>query len=106
MTMPSRLADRITALGGSVDLSGFTPFFSPVMYFFSDNRWPTMTLMVSLVAILLTGYVVFRLAPLESLAPLPAVSLSLSIPGCAGFGWRPFAWNSRLLPGADHGNRP
>jgi hypothetical protein len=30
MTTPLRLADRITALAGSVDVSGFTPFFRPL----------------------------------------------------------------------------
>jgi hypothetical protein len=29
MTTPPRLADRITAIAGSVDPSGFTPFFRP-----------------------------------------------------------------------------
>jgi hypothetical protein len=46
-----RLADRITALAGSVDVSGFAPFFSP--------SWPTLTLIVSLVAILLMALVIF-----------------------------------------------
>jgi hypothetical protein len=53
MTTPPRLADRITALVGSVDLSGFTPYFSPLMFFSHENLWPTMTLIVSLAAILL-----------------------------------------------------
>jgi hypothetical protein len=53
MTTPPRLADRITALAGSVDLSGFTPFFAPVMFCLNENLWPTMTLIVSLAAILL-----------------------------------------------------
>jgi hypothetical protein len=41
MTTPLRLADRISALVGSVDLSGFTPFFAPVMFFFNEYLWPT-----------------------------------------------------------------
>jgi len=53
MTTPPRLADRITALAGSVDLSAFAPFFSPVMFFLNENLWPTITLMISLAAILL-----------------------------------------------------
>ena len=53
MTTPSRLADRITALAGSVDVSGFTPYFAPVMFLLNENLWPTMTLIVSLAAILL-----------------------------------------------------
>ena len=57
MTTPPRLADRITALAGSVDLSGFTPFFAPSMFFSNENLWPTMTLMISLTAILLTTFV-------------------------------------------------
>jgi hypothetical protein len=57
MTTPLRLADRITAIAGSVDLSGFTPFFAPVMFFLNENLWPTMTLIVSLAAILLTAFV-------------------------------------------------
>ena len=57
MTTPLRLADRITAIAGSVDLSGFTPFFAPVMFFLNENLWPTMTLMVSIAAILLTTLV-------------------------------------------------
>jgi len=32
MMTPPRLADRIAAIAGSVDLSGFTPYFSPVMF--------------------------------------------------------------------------
>ena len=56
MTTP-RLADRITALAGSVDLSGFTPFFAPSMFFSNENLWPTMTLMVSLAGLLLTALV-------------------------------------------------
>jgi hypothetical protein len=57
MTTPPRLVDRITALAGSVDLSGFTPFFAPLMFFSHENLWPTMTLIVSLVAVLLTAFV-------------------------------------------------
>ena len=56
MTTPPRLADRITALG-SVDLTGFAPFFAPVMFSVNENFWPTMTLTVSLVAILLIAFV-------------------------------------------------
>jgi hypothetical protein len=33
VTTPARPADRITALAGSVDLSGFAPFLSLVMFF-------------------------------------------------------------------------
>ena len=58
MTTPSRLADRVTALAGSADLSGFTPFLSPLMFFLNENLWPTMTLMVPLAAILLMAFVV------------------------------------------------
>jgi hypothetical protein len=58
MTTPPRLADRITAIAGSVDLSGFTPFFAPAMFFSNENLWLTMTLIVSLVALLLTAFVV------------------------------------------------
>ena len=36
MTTP-RVADRITALAGSVDFSGFTPFFAPVMFFLNET---------------------------------------------------------------------
>ena len=58
MATPTRLADRITALAGSVDLSGFMPYFSPLMFFSHENLWPTMTLIVSLAAVLLTAFVV------------------------------------------------
>ena len=58
MTTPPRLADRITALG-SVDLTGFAPFFSPVMFSLNENLWPTMTLTVLLAAILLITFVIF-----------------------------------------------
>jgi hypothetical protein len=40
-----------------VDVSGLTPFFSPLMFFLNENLWPTMTLMISLAAILLTTLV-------------------------------------------------
>jgi hypothetical protein len=59
MTTPPRLADRITALGGCVDVSGFAPFLSPVMFTVNENIWPTITLIVSLVAILLMAFVIF-----------------------------------------------
>jgi hypothetical protein len=52
MTTPLRPADRITALAGSMDFSGFTPYFSPAMFFLNENLWPTMTLIVPLAAIL------------------------------------------------------
>jgi hypothetical protein len=58
MTTPQRLADRITAIAGSVDISGFAPFFSPLM-FLNENLWPTMTLTVLLAAILLMAFVIF-----------------------------------------------
>lgn len=61
MTTTLRLADRITALAGSVDFSGFAPFFAPVMFFLNENLWPTMTLMVSLVAILLIAVVAIEI---------------------------------------------
>jgi hypothetical protein len=57
MATPRRLADRISALAGCVDVSGFTPYFSPWMFFLNENLWPTMTLMASLAAILLTTLV-------------------------------------------------
>ena len=57
MTTPKRLADRISAVAGCVDVSGFTPFLSPLMFFLNENLWPTMTLIVSLAAILLTAFV-------------------------------------------------
>ena len=59
MTTPPRLACRITALAGSVDLSGFTPYFSPLMFFSHENLWPTMTLIVSLAAASLMALVIF-----------------------------------------------
>jgi hypothetical protein len=58
MTTPPRLADRITALG-SVDLTGFAPFFAPVMFSLNENLWPTITLTVLLAAILLMAFVIF-----------------------------------------------
>jgi len=58
MTTPARLADRITATAGSVDLSGFAPFLAPVMSFMSENFWPATTLIASLVAILLITFVI------------------------------------------------
>jgi small neutral amino acid transporter SnatA (MarC family) len=57
MTTPPRLADRITALAGCVDPSGFAPFFAPVMFSLNENLWPTITLIASLVAILLIAFV-------------------------------------------------
>ena len=36
MTTPPRLADRVTAIAGSVDLSGFAPFFAPLMFFLRE----------------------------------------------------------------------
>jgi hypothetical protein len=59
MTTLPRLADRITAIAGCVDLSGFTPFFAPLMFYFNENLWPTMTLIVALVAALLMAYIIF-----------------------------------------------
>ena len=58
MTTPRRPADRITAIAGCVDVSGFTPYFSPLMFFSNENLWPTMTLIVSHAAVLLTAFVV------------------------------------------------
>ena len=58
MTTPARLADRITATAGSVDLSGFAPFFSPLTFFLNENLWTTVTLIVSLVATLLITFVI------------------------------------------------
>jgi small neutral amino acid transporter SnatA (MarC family) len=57
MTTPPRLADRITALAGCVDPSGFAPFFAPVMFSLNENLWPRITLIASLVAILLIAFV-------------------------------------------------
>ena len=56
MTPPPRLADRITAIACSVDLSGFTPFFAPLMFSLNENLWTTVTLIVSLVATLLITF--------------------------------------------------
>ncbi len=53
------LADRITAIA-SVDLSGFTPFLAQLPFYVNENLWPTITLMVSLAAILLTLLVIVR----------------------------------------------
>jgi hypothetical protein len=58
MTTPPRLADRITAIAASVDVSGFAPFFSPIMFSLNENSWPTMTLIMSLVAFLLMTSVI------------------------------------------------
>jgi hypothetical protein len=55
---PPRLADRITALAGSVDFSGFTPFLAPLMSL-NENLWPTMTLIMSRAAIFLMALVIF-----------------------------------------------
>jgi hypothetical protein len=41
-----------------VDLSGFAPFFAPLMFYLNGNLWPTMTLIVSLVAALLMAYII------------------------------------------------
>ena len=57
MTTPRRPADRISAVAGCVDVSGFTPFLSPLMFFLNENLWPTMTLIMPLAAILLTALV-------------------------------------------------
>jgi len=59
MTTPPRLADRITAIAGCVDVSGFAPFFAPLMFYLNENRWSTTILMVSLVAILFAAYLIF-----------------------------------------------
>ncbi len=58
MTSPPRPTGRITALAGSVDLSGFAPFLSPVMFYLNENSWPAMVLIVSLAVILLTTLIV------------------------------------------------
>jgi hypothetical protein len=57
MTTPPRLAGRMTALG-SVDLTGFAPFLSPVMFSVNENLWSTIILIASLVAILLITFVI------------------------------------------------
>ena len=59
MTTPPRLADRITAIAGCVDLSGFAPFLAPLMFYLNENLWPTMTLIVVLVAAVLMAYIIF-----------------------------------------------
>jgi len=59
MTPPPRLADRVTAIACSVDLSGLTPFFAPLMFSLNENLWPTITLTVLLAAILLIAFVIF-----------------------------------------------
>ena len=100
MTTRPRLVDHITAIAGSLVLSGFAPFFAPLMFFLNDNLWPTITLMVSLAAILLTTLVMVGRCRRRIQAD-GTVRLSLSIPGYAELGWRPFARNSRLLRGAD-----
>jgi hypothetical protein len=46
MATPLRLANRITALVGSGDASGFTPFLSPLTFSLNENFWTTMTLMM------------------------------------------------------------
>jgi len=56
MTTALRPVDRVTVIAGSVDFSGFTPFLAPLMSL-NENLWPTMTLMVSIAAILLTTLV-------------------------------------------------
>jgi hypothetical protein len=50
------MADHITALAGSVDLSGFAPFFSPLTFSSNENLWTTIILIVSLVATLLITF--------------------------------------------------
>jgi hypothetical protein len=57
MKTPRQLADRVTVLG-SVDLTGFAPFLSPVMFSVNENLWSTITLIASLVAILLITFVI------------------------------------------------
>ena len=52
-----RLADRMTAFPGSMDFSGFTPLFSPLMFFLDKSPWPTLALVVPLAAIFLTTFV-------------------------------------------------
>jgi hypothetical protein len=58
MTTPPPLIDRITGLAGSVDLSGFAPFFAPVTFALNENLWPTITLITSLVGILLMTFAI------------------------------------------------
>jgi hypothetical protein len=57
MTTPPRLTDRVTVLG-SVDLTGFAPFLSPIMFSVNENLWSTTALIGSLVAILLIALVI------------------------------------------------
>jgi hypothetical protein len=57
-TVPPPPTDRITALARSVDLSGVTPFLSPVTFFLSENLWPATVLSVSLALVLLTTMIV------------------------------------------------
>ena len=88
MTAPPRLADRIPALVNSIDLSGFAPFASPVMFILNENVWSAMILTAALAASLLVALVVFgwRRGPVQADG---TVRLSLSVPGFAGLGWRP-----------------
>jgi len=58
MTTP-RVADRITAIAGSVDFSGFAPFFAPVMFCWNENLWATLALIMLLVAMFLMALVIF-----------------------------------------------
>jgi hypothetical protein len=58
MTTPARLADRISTIANSLDLSGFTPFFAPLMFCLNENLWSPMTLVVALVGILLIAHVI------------------------------------------------
>ena len=58
MTPLPRPADRITALACSVDLSGFAPFLSPIMFSLNENYWLTMTLTVSLVTLSLITFAI------------------------------------------------
>jgi hypothetical protein len=59
MTTVPRLADRITAIAGSVDVSGFAPFLAPLMFYLNQNIWATITLIVSAVTALLIAYLIF-----------------------------------------------
>ena len=65
-----RLADRITAIVGSADFSGFTPFLSPLMFFFDKSPWPTLALVVSLAAILLTTLVMVEAGDSRTRVPV------------------------------------
>ena len=77
MTTPPRLADRVTAIACSVDLSGFTPFFAPLMFSLNEKLWPTITLIASLIAILLIAFVMIGwrsgvvATPPHGTSPLP-----------------------------------